>query len=355
MNYLGLTFFHIQSQLFDLDRTIEHLLLPLSSPAAEPGGSRRRRLQNHPPMCIGAWFSTPTGATRCNQQDELDEGFFTSDCGGGGPDHAEVEHRGGNWITTSNQRRFVHPWAQAHTLLTNQPRELEQRRIACSATMTLILIFPSTDFPWPVDARMPMRQWPYGWRNVTVPYPLIPRGSSPQSANTHPRDLGEQQAGVCYARNSMEKVLLTDWTPMAVKGNCVHESQCTSGPTRRRAKPGNTRGTMADGVNLVWQWARARVRKGWLTSWATGQRHNMVLGLRERDWEWAKQGFRPMTQVGLLFCFLFKSPNFKSHSNFKCNSEIALNVQPNLNAYLNVSAWMHICFYFIILLMQILL
>jgi hypothetical protein len=157
MNYLGLTFFHIQSQLFDLDRTIEHLLLPLSSPAAEPGGSRRRRLQNHPPMCIGAWFSTPTGATRCNQQDELDEGFFTSDCGGGGPDHAEVEHRGGNWITTSNQRRFVHPWAQAHTLLTNQPRELEQRRIACSATMTLILIFPSTDFPWPVDARMPMR------------------------------------------------------------------------------------------------------------------------------------------------------------------------------------------------------
>jgi hypothetical protein len=112
MNYLGLTFFHIQSQLFDLDRTIEHLLLPLSSPAAEPGGSRRRRLQNHPPMCIGAWFSTPTGATRCNQQDELDEGFFTSDCGGGGPDHAEVEHRGGNWITTSNQRWFVHPWAQ---------------------------------------------------------------------------------------------------------------------------------------------------------------------------------------------------------------------------------------------------
>jgi hypothetical protein len=44
---------------------------------------------------------------------------------------------------------------------------------------------------------------------------------------------------------------------------------------------------------------RACARKGWLTSRATGQRHDLVLGLHARNWECAKQGFQPMTQVGL--------------------------------------------------------
>jgi hypothetical protein len=36
------------------------------------------------------------------------------------------------------------------------------------------------------------------------------------------------------------------------------------------------------------------------------------LGRIVRDWEWAKQGFRPMKQVGLLFCFFNLNPKFQT-------------------------------------------